>query len=327
MSSDLSKRLQEVWDDQRAFNLLLRQPPNSEEELSSQLRDFVLYTEAELHELLRVTAWKKHRRVPVPMNHAHMVEEATDAFKLVLSILQTIGLTSLEEVIDAYWDKTAVVVQRYQEEWVTKIDRDCVVIDIDNVLCDYIGGICDWLPSQFMDGHQSDASPALLARIAKIKNDGSYVNAQSLGIPDDAWQKIKHTFRVGGFKRTLPVFQDVYTFLYRMRADGYQIVLLTSRPIDRYPNIFTDTIFWLNRNHLPYDFVWWAHDKAERIAQVDGFKQHIKFAVDDDVKYVMQFATANIPTYWLQRHRPIDTQPNYIQNVHIVSSLSDIDRY
>lgn len=328
--TDLGRKMREIWEDQRAFNLLFRSQPDSETMLSEQVRDFVLYTESELHELLRTMPWRKHRRVPIQYNEAHAHEEGMDAFKFILSILQIIGVASLEQLIEEYWRKTAVVRQRYQEEWVTKVDRPCVVIDIDNVLCDYIGGLCDWLPSQF-EVPDDSASPELRARIETIRRTGQFINAHSLGIPDESWQKIKHTFRVGGFKRRLPVFPDVYTFLYRMRADGYQIVLLTSRPIDRYPNIFTDTILWLNDNHLPYDFVWWATDKAERIAQVEGFKQHIRFAVDDDHRYVEQFSSAGIETYWLQRHDYVQSVSSVMasmrSNVHVVSTLSDVDTY
>lgn len=322
---EIGHKLREMWEDQRAFNLLFRPQPDSETMLSEQVRDFTLYTESELHELCRTLPWKKHRRVPVPLNEAHMHEEGTDVFKCVLSILQIIGIDSLERVIEEYWRKTAVVRQRYQEEWITKVDRSCVVIDIDNVLCDYIGGMCEWLPSQF-EVPDDSASPELLGRINRIKRTGEFINARSLGIPDDSWQKIKHAFRVGGFKRKLPVFPDAFTFMYRMRADGHLIVLLTSRPIDRYPNIFTDTILWLNDNHLPYDFVWWATDKAERIAQVDGFKQHILFAVDDDWRYVQQFASAGIHTYWLQRYKDARAL-SAPENITIVNSLMDVDRY
>jgi hypothetical protein len=320
-SPSIADRLQEVWEDQRAFNLLLRQPPTSETEMSEQVRDFVLYTEAELHELLRTLPWKKHRRVPARFNEAHMHEEGIDVFKFVISILQIIGLDTLDDVIEAYWRKTAVVRQRYQEEWVHKIDRPCVVIDIDNVLCDYITGFLDWL--------QQTQKPVPVD-FNHLRRTRPFLNARVMGVTDEEWRQWQHEFRVSGYKRTLPVFNDAYTFLYRMRVDGYQIVLLTARPIDKYPNIFTDTIFWLNENKLPYDFVWWATDKAERLSQVAGFREHVRFAVDDDIRYVEQFAAAGIKTYWLQRdtmmmgsaHQALLGRP-----VHVVNSLLTIDNY
>lgn len=324
--ADIGTRLHEMWEDQRAFNLLLRQPPKTEDEMAEQVRDFILFTESELHELLRALPWKKHRKVPILRNDAHLEEEGIDVLKCVMSLLQIIGVESLDQVVDAYWRKTAVVRQRYREEWVSKLNGPCVVIDIDNVLCDYVTGLCDWIPSQFGPPVIRDdgPSPELLARIDHLRATGGFINAESLGLPQEVWQMLKHQFRVSGLKRTLPVFQDAYSFLFRMRADGHQIVLLTSRPIDRYPNIFTDTILWLNANRLPYDFVWWSLDKAERIVQMKDLQKHIRFAVDDDKLYVDQFASIGVPTYWLQRHNPIES---HSPRITTVQTLSDVDRY
>lgn len=317
IDSELGQRLREIWDDQRAFNLLFRQPPGSEDEMSGQVRDFTLYTESELHELLRTLPWRKHRRLPIQFNEAHAHEEGIDAFKFMISILQIIGIDSLEQLIEVYWRKTAVVRQRYQEEWVQKIDRPCVVIDIDNVLCDYILGFVNWL---------QQTGKSVPVDFDFLRETRPFLTAKTLSVTEEEWQRWKHEFRIGGFKRTLPVFADAYTFMYRMRCDGDLIVLLTSRPIDRYPNIFTDTILWLNDNRLPYDFVWWATDKAERIAQVDGIRKHIRFAVDDHWRYVEQFASLGIKTFWLQRYhdvRPLNTS----DHVTIVNTLTDVDRY
>jgi hypothetical protein len=312
---ELGIQLQKIWDDQLAFNMLFRQPPKSPGEMAEQAREFVVYTESEMHELLRTLPWKKHRRMPFRGNPAHMFEEGADVFKCALSLLQIIGIDSPEKLIQLYWQKTAVVRQRYREEWTQKLDRACVIVDIDNVLCDYIGGICDWLPSQFVtrDDHPS---PALLDRIERIRKQGSYINAKALEIPEDAWQNLKHAFRTGGHKRRLPVFPDAKDFLMRCQDAGYRIVLLTSRPIDRYQNIFTDTILWLNDNNLPFDFVWWSVDKAERILMEDGLREKVMFAVDDDARFVDQFARAGIPTYWLRRNGDLYTNianPNITQ--------------
>jgi FMN phosphatase YigB (HAD superfamily) len=183
--------------------------------------------------------------------------------------------------------------------------------------------MCDWLPAQF-DVPDDSASPRLLQRIREIKESGEFINARSLGIPEDAWQQLKHRFRVEGVKRRLPVFPDAYLFLERMRMDGYKIVLLTSRPIDRYPNIFTDTILWLNENRLPYDFVWWSLDKAERIVQMQDLQPRVRLAVDDDERFVKQFADIGIPTYWLQRHGCVESTDPRITSV---VSLLDVGRF
>lgn len=302
--TELGKELVRIWEDQRAFNMLFREPPDSPQTLAEQAKEFVIFTESEMHELLRTLPWKKHRRMPFRGNPAHMFEEGADVLKCVLSLLQIIGIDTPEKMVELYWQKTAVVRQRYREEWVEKLDRDCVVVDIDNVLCDYINGMCDWIPRarMFLDSEEHGISNEFQQRIDKVRHDGKYLSAKTLGIRDELWQALKHEFRTTGQKRCLPVFDDALEFLTRCKHAGLRVVLLTSRPIDRYPNIFTDTILWLNNNKLPFDFVWWSSEKAERILEEDGLREKIRFAIDDDEKFVRQFAKARIPTYWLRRH-------------------------
>lgn len=299
MSVDRAKALGEellrIWEDQFAFNMLFRDPPTSPGEMAKQAQDFVTYTESEMHELLRTLPWKKHRNMPFRGNPAHMFEEGADIFKCVLSLFQIIGVKDPEHLFDLYWHKTAVVRQRYREEWVEKLDRDCVIVDIDNVLCDYITGMATWIRANY-----SGTEP-LASNLMACERNGLYMNAKSLGISDETWQSMKHKFRTSGAKRRLPVFDDAKEFLERCRASSVRIVLLTSRPIDQYPNLFTDTILWLNDNGLPFDFVWWSAEKAERVLMEDGLRDKVIFAVDDDEKFVRQFMKAGIPTYWLRR--------------------------
>jgi len=292
---NLEDEFRKIFEDQRAFNLLFREPPESPAKMAEQARDFVVYTESELHELLRTLPWKKHRRMPYRTNRPHMEEEGADIFKCVLSLLQIIGIDTPEKLVEIYWRKTLVVRQRYQEEWMLKLDGPCVVVDIDNVLCNYILGMGSWMM------RQPTLPAGALERIQGLVVDGEFLNARSVGITEEQWQNYKHEFRTQSMKRTLPVFPDAMPFLHWVRGLGYRIVLLTSRPIDQYPNIFTDTLVWLNNNRLPFDFIWWATEKAERVLQIEGLRDQIVFAVDDDRKFIDQFKKAGIPSFWLRR--------------------------
>ena len=315
----LGKELIRIWEDQAAFNLLFRQPPTNDFEMAEQAHDFVTYTESELHELLRTLPWKKHRNIPVSVNRGHMRDEVADVFKCVLSLFQIVGQTP-ETVVEAYWSKTAVVRQRYQEEWVKRIDRPCAVVDIDQVLCDYITGICDWI-------HRYSSSMVPIERLQSIITTRAYVNAQRLGIDEEAWKKLKHEFRVSGGKRFLPAFPDAHVFLTALQRRGLQIVLLTSRPVDRYPNIYTDTLLWLDRNELPYDFIWWAHDKGERVLEA-GLRQHVRLFLDDDRRFIDQISKLGIPSYWVQRGVALAHPDTDAPNVHPVTNLqSVVDHY
>ena len=308
-----------MWDDQAAFNLLFRQPPENDFVMAEQAKDFVLYTESELHELLRTMRWKKHRNAVVQVNRGHMRDEVADVLKCVLSLFQIVGQTP-ETLVEAYWSKTAVVRQRYQEEWVKRLDQPCAIVDIDMVLCDYITGICDWI-------HRYAQPTVEPARLQHLVQSRSYINAESLGLPEEKWKAIKHEFRTSGAKRYLPVFPDARVFLHALKRRGMQIVLLTSRPVDRYPNLYTDTLLWLDKHELAYDFIWWSLDKGERVLE-GGLREHAKLFVDDDRRYIEQMSKLGIPSYWVLRDSSSRVRMDNEPNVHPALSLQEVvDHY
>ena len=97
--------------------------------------------------------------------------------------------------------------------------------------------------------------------------------------------------------------------------------MLTSRPIDRYPNLYADTVAWLEREHLPYDVIWWSYNKADHV--VENLPNPI-FAVDDDLSQANKFDEADIPVYWLCRRK--ENMKDFLfmeppSRVHMVSEL------
>jgi hypothetical protein len=291
--------LHELWEDQASFNLLFRQPPANDAELAKQVKDFILYTESELHELLRTIQWKGHRNLQVQLNRPHMREECADILKCAISLFQICGLTP-EDLVQAYWDKTAVVRQRYSEEWTKQINAPCAIIDIDNVICDYITGLCNWLMVRCEWDERLDVD-----RIVEVRDARGYVNADSMGVPDEYWKALKHEFRISSRKRELPVLPNSTIGLERLQLEGLQIVLLTSRPIDRYPNIYTDTLLWLQRHAIPFDFILWGHDKAERLLETD-LRRHVKVTFDDDLMYAQQYAVLGLQSYHIDARQEED---------------------
>ena len=305
-----------MFDDQRSFN---RQIFSMDEtDLSSmdelhgrqergmdRLRHLALGMVEETLEFLRTYEWKSHRRHKGKLqNVAHSHEELVDMFKYWLSIAD-IADFPIEKLDELYYAKSRVVQYRYQEEWLKTVDGPCVLVDIDNVLADYIRGICAWAATRWSAGVQDDGPPTgdWIHRLEEIVRNGSWVNAQTLGVSEQDWAIVKHAFRTQGGKRTLPVFEDAKPFLTWCRQRGWKIILVTSRPIDRYPNIFTDTLTWLHLNELSFDYLWWADDKARRLEEYEhiALRLHVVFAVDDDLRFVSQYRGKNIKAYWLCR--------------------------
>jgi len=237
---------------------------------------------------------------------------------LCLADLAEFPIEKLEEL---YYAKSRVVQYRYQEEWLTTIDRPCVVVDIDNVLADYITGIC-----RFARNHGPkilSLTPPLafrfVERITALQDAGRWFNSDTVGVEYGAWEKIRHEFRTSGAKRDMPVFDGAKGFLEWCRSKGWIILLITSRPVDRYPNIFTDTLAWLYTNSLPFDQLWWADEKARQLDEYEhvALRSQVVFAVDDMPKFIAQYRSKGVKAYWLNRHattEQMETDPTTVRS-------------
>ena len=294
--------LEMIWEDQRAFNAMLRpQLPTTFEGRSELTADMTLHLISEGVELLRATAWKPHRRIHVVENRAQIRDELVDLFKYWMTLAQTWQFTP-EELVAGYWAKSAVVRQRHTEEWLldsTNATRPVAAVDLDQVLCDYISGLCEWLAARV---------PELTARAEHQAFEHEWIDAASLGISEIQWQALKHEFRVSGAKATLPVFPGAASFMRRLRSAGYELMILTSRPIDQYPNIYTDTVNWLQFRQIPFDRIWWSHDKAERLARRPEIFDRVRIAIDDDERFIGPIARLLPHTQCFQlAHGSVDT--------------------
>ncbi len=308
--------LNKIWKDQADFNLNFFPPASSFEEQSRQTKEMVLHTMSELDELLRTTVWKTHRRQNVQPNIEQVKNELTDILKYWISLALIWGVTP-EDAIADYWRKSMVCRQRYAEEYLRNLEGQIVICDIDGVLADYVSGFLAWT---------SNHQPELFNRCADLNRQDTnlWLNASSLGVSEDVWQELKHRFRTSRGKLSLPVYDGAKELLSACRAKGLKIVLLTSRPIDKYPNIYTDTLEWLINNELEHDFIWWSQDKAETLLS-KNIKANVAFAIDDDTRFITSYTAMGIRSFWINRYKSVQSfSPQYVKEV---SSLTDIVRY
>jgi len=318
-----------LYKDQRAFNKLIWDREKFKDDqpaFLARLRDLTFGLIEESLEFIRTFDYKVHRRSKVRLqNVAHSHEELIDQFKYWLSLCDLADFP-MERLEELYYAKSRVVRYRYQEEWLATIDGPSVIVDIDQVLADYLTGMCRWARewgAQLMKLSPSDTR-RLIENLDRIEKSGTFISSSSVGFPHLEWQKVKHDFRTRGGKQTLPVFPDAKPFLEWCRAQGWTIILITSRPVDLYPNIFTDTITWLTNNNLPFDFLWWANEKGERIEEGPAtMRGQIVFAVDDSDKFVEQLRSRMIKTYKRDRKLPFD-ESDPTHNPLTVRSLHDL---
>lgn len=312
------RQLIEIWEDQKQFNKQVRQPPMSISDQEEHTKYFVMCVVSELDEILRCVNWKHHRRKPVPLNVQRVREELTDLFKYCLCLMQTWDMEP-EHLVEEYWRKSAVVRQRFNEEYLQSLDCDSVVIDIDEVLCDFSDGMLRWL----INNRVVSCSRTLTQRCVDLLGSRTYLSSESLQIAPELWMDFKDSFRLEGGLKALPPMPGAKKMLQRFKERGLNIILLTSRPVDQYPHVVADTLSWLNKNNLPYNFVWFAKNKREEVLKA-GNRNRILFAVDDDPKFVHQFASLEIETYYFRPNKDWLPHTSAHECIKPISSLEEI---
>ena len=107
-------------------------------------------------------------------------------------------------------------------------------------------------------------------------------------IPYAVYKALKYDYRECGIKTTLKVRAGAKEVLDALKADEYDIIILTSRPFRTHRSLFKQTTDWLDKNGLVYDGLISGADKYARIlTEVPS----LKFMVEDHRAYANHIAS------------------------------------
>lgn len=288
-----------IWKDQAEFNAQLRALPDQPQDRTALVKDFGLHMVTEIAELMTAAnAFGVHRRpegLPL-INGENVRRQLIDIQKYWMSICQLFEYTP-ELMEQTYWRKSATVRQRFAEEWMTQLTGPTAILDLDGVLCDYYAGMANFIQNE---SPWSILIPA--ERMSAIRSRGAWIDAHALELTVAQWAELQHQFRTQGGFRNLPPMPCAQPFLHWCRAMGYHIVVMTSRTIGDYPNIYDDTVEWFARFGITCDKIWWGSNKAEKLERVRSLIQDIAFVVDDDPRFIKQFRQHDIKKiFWYRQ--------------------------
>lgn len=269
-------------------------------------KEYILSATKELFEVLdELPAWKTHRfsKNREDLNKDNLLEEIVDSFKFILNLMIINGFTS-EEFMNKFLDKSKIVDIRYNQEKELLASANSndkyAVFDIDGVLNNY--------PKCFMDF---------------IEKEGYNYNTPEEFKSENllAYEMLKHRYRQSGVKASIPVNTKNASLINHFKSKGYKIILLTARPYKKYSRIFNDTIEWLNKNDIYYDYIFFNENK-ERLLLENFKSDSIEIIIDDDINNVrlLQKYFKNVFLYMNPYNnyfnfsdiRKVYTNPNYL---------------
>jgi 5'(3')-deoxyribonucleotidase len=179
--------------------------------------------------------------------------------------------------------------------------KNCISIDIDGVLNNYPD--C-WL---------------LYINQCKKTNFKSKEDAlTSLG--RQVYDEIKHNYRTSGYKYSLNI-DDNTRGLVNEIYKNYNVLIMTTRPFDDYPEMYNLTEKWLSSNSIKYDMLM---SKSEKNIKKN---QNIKFHIDDELEHCKIYLKLGIKCFLISKDKTKTKKGWSGQNIIYIHNLNQVLNY
>ena len=191
-------------------------------------------------------------------------------------------------------------------KWEVETGKKICYLDIDGVLNNYPKCWLDFLREK------------LLSEDSRTQYITWDLNRAKHNIPYQIYKNMKWEYRESGYKENIPADPNAETLCDRLKAMGFHICIITSRPVKEHPSLFKQTVRWLDKRRIEYDDLIFDEDK--HIAVLKRYP-HLKFGVEDHRYY------ANLVASWGYKMYLIDNEYNQGEihpNVSRVYNLIDL---
>lgn len=162
------------------------------------------------------------------------------------------------------------------------LEAPIVALDLDGTLGDY---------------HEHFRAFATMWTGREIVWDPSVTGsfAAQLGMSKALYRKCKLAYRMGGMKRSMPVFEGARELTVAIRRRGVMVVACTTRPYLQMTTIDGDTQHWLRRNGLQVDGILYGEHKYRDLVKSVG-KERVICALEDDLSQIKVANSVGITT-------------------------------
>lgn len=211
----------------------------------------------------------------------NLIYHAVDAMRYVFATLNLYDITP-EELNRAYLEKDITLNTSAELQDPNK-DQKVVVVDIDDVICEFRSYFNSWLYKTY--------------NILVCKNSKSYYSSKEVLQAGLSPELVFERFIKDNELCNIPVIEKTKEMLYNLKSKGVYIQLLTSRPSQNLRCKY-QTFQWLKENNIPYDNIGFAPEKYLWLAKKEYYIEgRVLFAVDDSAKHAMEYATHDIKCF------------------------------
>ena len=157
----------------------------------------------------------------------------------------------------------------------------------------------------------------------KLKTKFTDLNKMKDTISYQQYRNLKEKYRVCGIKEALEPDENASYITDYLRGLKYTIVIITARPANKYLTLYNQTINWLKKNRIKYDYIHFG--EKDKHAKILNELPHVKFIIEDN-SYV-----ANSVSKWGYKVFLLDNKYNKSvkleKNVIRIYKLKDIRKY
>lgn len=245
------------------------------EEREEMTRSFALALHSEVSAMVGDISFRDHVTPGRQADTKKILYESVDVFRYLLAVLNLWGHTS-EDFLTAFQNRDAFLHMRHDLEQQKWSGEPVIVVDIDEVICEFRKGFTEWLNSE--KGVNLDVNSPEYYHVQPVKEAG----LQPEGLFEEFIDK--------GMLRQLEPIRSTIDVLNQLRALGFWVQLLTARPSHNLQCLY-DTYFWLSKIGLNFDRVGFSPEKMIWLTKSEYFDSgSVVCAIDDSSKHTMEYA-------------------------------------
>jgi len=146
------------------------------------------------------------------------------------------------------------------------------------------------------------------------------LNETKKNVSYDDYRQIKEKYRKSGIKETFPADPYAAEVTEALKQNGYSIIIMTARPANKYPELYHQTINWLNKNKILYDNIYFG--EKDKHAKILSEMHHIKFCIEDNSYIANQIAKWGYKVYLVNTkyNEGLKTEPKVVR----IDNLNEI---